>query len=37
MSKAKQLVEQYVEEYLEERIVYETLYGIVEYEKCDVS
>jgi hypothetical protein len=37
MSKAKQLVEQYNEEYLEEKIVYETLYGIVEYEKCDVS
>ena len=37
MSKAKQLVEQYNEEYLKERIVYETLYGIVEYEKCDVS
>jgi hypothetical protein len=37
MSKAKQLVEQYNEQYLEEKIVYETLYGIVEYEKYDVS
>jgi hypothetical protein len=37
MSKAKQLVEQYNEQYLEEKIVYETLCGIVEYEKGDVS
>lgn len=37
MSKAKQLVEKYAEEYLEEKIVYETLYGIVEYEKGDIS
>jgi hypothetical protein len=37
MSKAKQLVEQYVEEYLEKKIIYETLDGIVEYEKCDRS
>lgn len=37
MSRTKELVEQMIEEYNSDKCLYETLYGIVETEKCDVS
>lgn len=37
MSAVKQMIDDYQSEYYEKKIVYETLQGIVEYEKCDVS